>query len=54
MFRLDLICLTNSGISVARTTSVSPMIDSAQVPPASGSRTGSKSQCQPTRIAETA
>ena len=55
MLRLDLICLTNSGISMARTTRVSPMIDSAQVPPASGSIPSSvKSQCQPTMIAETA
>ena len=55
MLRLDLICLTNSGISTARTTSVRPMIDSAQVPPASGSSPSSlKSQCQPTMIAETA
>ena len=30
MLRLDLICLTNSGISSARITRVSPMIDSAQ------------------------
>ena len=55
MLRLDLICLTNNGISIARTTSVRPMIDSAQVPPASGSSPSSvKSQCQPTMIADTA
>ena len=30
MLRLDLICLTNSGISAARITSVRQMIDSAQ------------------------
>ena len=39
MLRLDLICLTNSGISAARITSVRPMIDSTQVPPPSGSST---------------
>ena len=31
MFRLDLICFTNSGISAARTIRVRPMIDSTQV-----------------------
>ena len=37
MFRLDLICLTNSGISAARMTRVRPMIDRAHDAPPSGS-----------------
>ena len=37
MFRLALICLTNSGIRQARMTMVRPMIDSAQAAPPSGS-----------------
>src|SRR4029079_14053479 len=52
MFRLDLICLTNSGISAARITTVRPMIDSTHAAPPSGSRTRLNSQCHPTRIAE--
>ena len=36
MLRCDLICLTNSGISTARITSVRPMIDSAQAAPDAG------------------
>ena len=55
MLRLDLICLTNSGISIARTTRVSPTIDRAQVPPASGSMPiALNSQCHATMTAETA
>ena len=37
MLRLDLICLTNSGISAVRMTRVRPMIDSTQAIPVSGS-----------------
>ena len=51
MFRLDLICLTNSGISAARITRVRPMIDSAQA--AAGRRAEDRlpnSWWQPTRI----
>ena len=33
MLRLDLICLTNSGISAARMTRVRPMIDRAHEAP---------------------
>jgi hypothetical protein len=56
MFRLDLICLTNSGISAARTVRVRPMIESTQVEPPSGSicRISVSAQCQATRTAEMA
>ena len=52
MFRLDLICLTNSGISAIRMTRVSPMIDSAQAAPPAGSRTRLNSLWKPTRTTE--
>ena len=53
MFRLDLICFTNSGISAARTVSVRPMIDSTQMPPLSGSMPSSSNiQCHATSTAE--
>ena len=55
MLRLDLICLTNSGISAARTVRVRPMIDSTQVPPPSGFiPMVLKSQCHATSTAEIA
>ena len=54
MLRLDLICLTNSGISAARITTVRPMIDSTHDMPPSSGRTRLKSQCQPSSTAETA
>ncbi len=54
MFRLDLICLTNSGIRAARTTSVSPMIESTHAAPPSGLRKRLNSQCQASSTAETA
>ena len=42
MLRLDLICLTNSGISAARIVSVRPMIDSAHEAPEAGAEDGSE------------
>ena len=54
MFRLDLICLTNSGISAARTTRVRPTIDSTQAAPPSGFRKRLNSQCQASSTPETA
>ncbi len=55
MLRLDLICLTNSGISAARTTRVRPTIDRAQVTPPSGFMPMfESSQCQATMMADTA
>ena len=46
MFRLDLICFTNSGISAARMTRVSPMIESTQAMPVSGPKMPPHSRCQ--------
>ena len=54
MFRLDRICLTNSGISRVRITMVRPAIDSAHVQPLSLPKTGDSTACHPTRIADTA
>ena len=42
MLRLDLICLTNSGISAARITRVRPMIDSTQDDAGLGSEDGAE------------
>jgi hypothetical protein len=39
MFRLDLICFTNSGINAARITTVNPMIDSTHENPEAGPKT---------------
>ncbi len=52
MLRLDLICLTNSGISAIRMTRVRQMIDSTHAIPVSGPKTPPHTLCQPTRIAE--
>ena len=54
MLRLDLICLTNSGISAARITSVSPMIDSTQAMPVSSRKSWPNTLCQPISTAEMA
>ena len=54
MFRLDLICFTNSGISAARITRVSPMIDSAQPAPPDGERTVLRTWWKPTSTTEIA
>ena len=56
MLRLDLICLTNSGIRAARMISVRPMIDSAQAaPPVSGRARGSSTAlCHPIKMKEIA
>src|SRR5680860_1313219 len=52
MFRLDLICLTNSWISAARMTSVSPTIASAQDHPDSGPNTRPNTLWNATRTTE--
>ena len=54
MLRLDLICLTNSGISAARITRVRPMIESTQAAPLSAGRTWLHTLCQPISTAEMA
>ena len=55
MLRLDLICLTNSGIKAARTVRVRPMIDSTQTRPLSpSSPIESSAQCHATSTAEMA
>ena len=55
MLRLDLICLTNSGISAARITSVRPTIDSTQAAPLSAGKTWLRTAlCQPISTAEMA
>ena len=55
MLRLDLICLTNSGISAARMMRVRPMIDSAQAAPPDGSRPSQVHRlCHPIRMNEMA
>ena len=51
MLRLDLICLTKSGISNARMTTVRPTIDSAHAAPEVSGNTWLHNQCQPTRTA---
>ena len=53
MLRLDLICLTNSGINAARISTVSPMIDSTHdMPPSSSRPTKVQTSCQPTSATE--
>ena len=53
MLRLDLICLTNSGISAMRITSVSPMIDSTHAIPVSRAEDSNRTACgKPTSTAE--
>ena len=52
MLRLDLICLTNSGISAARMTRVRPMIESTQAMPEDAPKIAPKTLCHPTRTAE--
>ncbi len=52
MFRLDLICRTNSGIRAARITSVRPTIDSAQDHPDSGPKIPPNNEWKPVRITE--
>ena len=47
MLRLDLICLTNSGISAARITTVSPTMDSTQAQPEDGPSTAPNSEWKP-------
>ena len=54
MLRLDLICLTNSGISAARMTRVRPMIDSTQAMPDSGPKMLPHTLCHPIKMAEIA
>ncbi len=54
MFRLELICLTKSGISIARIVTVRPTIDSVHTQPFSGSMNRLNSQCHAKRIAEMA
>ena len=51
--REDLICLTNSGISAIRMTTVSKTMDSAQVQPLSAPNTGAHSLWKSTRMPET-
>ena len=52
MLRLDLICLTNSGISAIRITRVSPMIDSTQATPDASPKIPPNSLWKPTSTAE--
>ncbi len=53
MFRLDLICFTNSGISAIRMTNVRPMIDNAHdAPPSGSSPICVKNQCHASSTAE--
>ena len=53
MLRLDLICLTNSGISAVRMTTVRNTMDSTQVQPLSAPSSGEKMECASTRMPET-
>ena len=48
-----MICLTNSGISATRMTTVSETIDSAQVQPLSAPKTGDHTEWKSTRMPET-
>src|SRR3954451_10436961 len=52
MFRLDLICLTNSGIREARITRVSPMIDSTHDQPEAGPNTAPNTVWKPDSMIE--
>ncbi len=54
MLRLDLICLTNSGIRSVRIVTVRPTIDSAHVQPLFSGSTVAKILCQTSRIPDTA
>ena len=54
MLRAELICLTNSGISSVRITTVRLTIDMIHVTPESAPKIGLHNVCAPTRIAETA
>ena len=54
MLRLDLICLTNSGISSARTVTVRPMIARTHVHPESSDITCENSQCHASNTPDTA
>ena len=53
MLRLDLICLTNSGISSARMTIVSPTIDSAHEIPEESPNTDPNTEWNPSITALT-
>ncbi len=54
MFRLDLICLTNSGINAARITSVRPMMESTHEAPDSSPKSRPHRLCQAISTADTA
>ena len=54
MLRLDLICLTNSGISAARMTRVRPMIDSTHASPPPGPEESHSTLWKPTSTKDTA
>ena len=53
MEREDLICLTKSGISAIRMTTVNDTIDSAQVQPLSAPKTGDHTLWKKTRRPDT-